>query len=289
MIPAAFDYIAPATLSEAISALVESGDDAKVLAGGHSLLPLMKLRLSAPALLVDLRRIEELRFIRETADGSIEIGAMTRYVDLETSDLVRSRLPLLTQATPLIGDAQVRNRGTIGGAVAHADPAGDMPAIVCALGATIHAQGPRGERSWSSDDFFRDIFETSLADDEIVSSIRFPARPGVRQHYEKFRRRSADWAIVGVAVNLLVESNTVTDVAVVLANVATTPVHAIRTQDALLGNGPTHEHVRLAASLASEGLNPTGELNASAEYKIHLSRVITRRALEHALDLTKAA
>jgi carbon-monoxide dehydrogenase medium subunit len=285
MIPAAFDYVAPETLSEAVALVAESDGDAKILAGGHSLLPLMKLRLSTPGLLIDLNRIGDLRFIRKTPDGFVEIGAMTRYVEIESSDLIRSGLPLLAQATPLIGDAQVRNRGTIGGAVAHADPAGDMPAILCALAGVVRATGPRGGREWEANDFFRDIFETALAEDEIVTSIRFPVRDEVCQYYEKFRRRAADWAIVGAAVNVRVESDVVVDASAVLVNVATTPVRARKTEAALVGKEPTAENIRAAADLASDGLDPTGELNASAEYKIHLSRVITRRAMENAFNL----
>ncbi|HZT97754.1 MAG TPA: xanthine dehydrogenase family protein subunit M [Chloroflexota bacterium] len=282
MITAPFDYSAPPALPEALELLASRGDDGKVLAGGHSLLPLMKLRLATPSLLVDLRRLEDLRFIRRVEDR-IEIGAMTRYVDVEDSDVVARDLPLLSQAVPLIGDAQVRNRGTIGGAVVHADPAGDMPALVCVLQATIHATSPRGERSWPAEDFFQDIFTTPLEPDEIVTKLTFPIEPNVRQYYEKFRLRLCDWAIVGAAFTGVLEDGRLRSVRLALANVAPVPQRARRAEEMLEGAEPTVTILRAACDLAADGLDPTPELQASKEYKLHLATVISRRAMEHAL------
>lgn len=282
MIPVAFEYLAPSTIVEAVGALARGGEDAKILAGGHSLLPLMKLRLAAPALVIDLRRISELRYIRE-AETTLTIGAMTRYVDLEMSEAVRSSAPLLSQSAALVGDAQVRNRGTIGGALAHGDPAGDTPAVVMALDGVIHTMSPRGERSISAGDFFQDIFETALMPDEVITHVAVPSATEPLQHYEKFRRRLCDWAIVGSAVMVEVEDRVVSSARVVLSNVAATPVRAGATEEALTGHRVSRESVAEASAEAANGLDPTSELNAPADYKLHLASVITRRALEKAL------
>jgi carbon-monoxide dehydrogenase medium subunit len=286
MIPAAFDYAAPTSLDEAISLLRQHGDEAKVLAGGHSLLPLMKLRLAAPAVLVDLARIPGLNYIREDA-GTIAIGAMTPYVALEDSDVLRRRLPLLAQAASMVGDAQVRNRGTLGGAVAHADPAGDMPTVVTALGGTIIARGPNGERTIPAGEFFQDVFTSALSPEEIVTEIRIPASGGAQggQNYQKFRRRSIDWAIVGAAVDVTRSNGSIGRASVVLTNVGPTPMRASAVEQALAGQPASADAVRQAADQASQGLDPSSELYASKEYKLHLARVITRRALEAALGL----
>jgi aerobic carbon-monoxide dehydrogenase medium subunit len=284
MIPAAFDYAAPTSLDEAISLLQQHGDEAKVLAGGHSLLPLMKLRLAAPSLLVDIGRIGALNFIRE--DGNtIAIGALTPYVALEDSDLLRRRVPLLAQAAGMVGDQQVRNRGTLGGAVAHADPAGDMPAVVTALGGTIVAVGPNGERTIPAGEFFQDVFTSALSPEEIVTEIRISASESAGQNYQKFRRRSIDWAIVGAAVSVNRSNGSIGDASVVLTNVGPTPMRAAAVEQALTGQPATADAVRQAAEQASEGLDPSAELYASRDYKLHLARVITRRALEAALGL----
>jgi carbon-monoxide dehydrogenase medium subunit len=284
MIPASFEYAAPTSLDEAISLLRQHGDEAKVLAGGHSLLPLMKLRLAAPALLVDIGRIRGLNFIRE--DGNtIAIGALTPYVALEDSDLLRRRVPLLAQAAGMVGDQQVRNRGTLGGAVAHADPAGDMPSVVTALGGTIVARGPNGERTIPAGEFFQDVFTSALSPEEIVTEVRIPATDSAGQNYQKFRRRSIDWAIVGAAVSVNRSNGSIGDASVVLTNVGPTPMRAAAVEQALAGQPASADAVRQAAEQASEGLDPSAELYASRDYKLHLARVITRRALEAALGL----
>jgi aerobic carbon-monoxide dehydrogenase medium subunit len=284
VIPPPFDYIAPGSIDEAVAALASAGDDAKILAGGHSILPLMKLRLASPAILIDLGTVESLRFIRESAD-SIEIGAMTRYVDLERSAVVRKRLPMLAQAAGLVGDAQVRNRGTIGGAIAHADPAGDLPAVVTALNATIQATSARGSRSIPVSEFFRGIFETDLSADEIVTEIRIPALDTPYQRYEKYRRRLCDWAIVGVAASVELDGASIRRGSVVLTNVGPTPERAVSTERALLASGSLDDVIDNAAEVAADEIEPTPELNAPAHYKKHLARVFTHRALRRALKL----
>jgi carbon-monoxide dehydrogenase medium subunit len=285
MIPAAFDYRAPTSLQEAISILVEHEDDAKILAGGHSLLPLMKLRLSAPGLLVDLGRIPELRYIEDRGD-SVAIGAMTPHAMVEQSDLLRQRAPLLSQTAGLVGDMQVRNRGTLGGSISHADPASDLPSAVRALGGRIVAAGPSGERVIPAEEFFQDIWTTVLEPTEIVREIQIPNAGATScQHYEKFRIRAADWAIVGAAVNVQRQDGFIGQVAVVLTNVGTTPVEARTVEDSLRGREASPDVVRAAAEHASDGLDPSPELKASPDYKRHLARVVTRRALESALGL----
>lgn len=282
MIPAPFEYLAPDTLQEAVTALSDLGEEAKVLAGGHSLLPLMKLRLAVPSSVIDLGAIAELNGIR-IDDGWLVIGAMTRYVDLQLSSEIRREAGLLAQAAALVGDAQVRNRGTIGGALAHADPAGDMPAIARVLDATIETLSPRGTRSISADDFFVGIFETALEPDEIITAVRLPRASGRRYHYEKFRRRLCDWAIVGSAVSLSIEGEHISAARLALVNVGPTPARATAVEEALNGRAPTAEVLGEAAALAGANISPTPELNAPPHYKQHLARVITNRALEYAI------
>jgi carbon-monoxide dehydrogenase medium subunit len=284
MIPATFEYAAPSSLAEVIDLLQQHGDDAKLLAGGHSLLPLMKLRLSAPSMLIDLAGVPDLRYIREDGD-TIAVGAMTPYVEVETSELVRRRVPLLAQAAGLVGDTQVRNRGTIGGAVAHADPAGDIPTVITALDGEVVARGPEGERVIAARDFFQHVFTSALGPDEVIAEIRVPIDENAAQHYQKFRRRAIDWAIVGVAVSLVRADGSISSAAVALTNVGPTPMRATATEEALRGQPPTEETIRSAAELAAEGLDPSADLHASSEYKKHLARVLTRRALATALSI----
>jgi len=282
MIPAAFEYAAPTTLDGVIQTLVDNEDDAKLLAGGHSLLPLMKLRLAAPALLVDLGRVPDLAYIRDAGDH-VAIGAMTTEYALESSDLLRDRLPLLAEAAGMIGDQQVRNRGTIGGSLAHADPASDLPTVVTALRGEIIATGPNGQRSIPAEEFFQDIWTSVLDPTEVLTEVRIPYVAGAAQTYEKFRLRAADWAIVGVAISATRQDGNVGDISVVLTNVGPTPVRAKGVEDALKGGPVTREVIATAAEKASDGLEPSGELKASPDYKRHLARVLTRRALERVL------
>jgi carbon-monoxide dehydrogenase medium subunit len=274
---------APSSVDEAIGLLQQHGDNAKVLAGGHSLLPLMKLRLAAPGILVDLGKIGELRYIRDGGDH-LAIGPMTTHYMLESSELVRAHMPLLSQAAGLVGDMQVRNRGTIGGSLAHADPASDLPSVVTALRAQIVARGPNGERVIPADDFFQDTWTSAIEPEEVVTEVRVPYSGGQGSGaYEKFRQRASDWAIVGVAVSLSRDNGTIRDAGIVLTNVGSTPVRATTVEEALRGGPATTEAVAVAAEHASDGLNPPDELKGSSEYKRHLARVLTRRALETAL------
>jgi carbon-monoxide dehydrogenase medium subunit len=282
VIPAAFEYAAPGSIEEAISLLQQHGDDAKILAGGHSLLPLMKLRLAVPAMLVDLGRVPRLAYIREDGD-LIAIGAMTTHYTLQTSDTLRRRVPMLATAASTIGDMQVRNRGTIGGSLSHADPASDLPTVVTALGGEIVARGPDGARTIAASDFFEDIWTSALTPEEIVTEIRVPVADGVAQTYQKFRQRPADWAIVGVAASITHDNGRIGSASVVLTNVGPTPMRASSTESALQGQEVSPDTIARAAENAAEGLEPSGELRASADYKRHLVRVLTRRALETAL------
>ncbi len=280
MIPAAFDYIVPKTLPEATAELVKHGGEAKILAGGHSLIPLMKLRLSTPSFLVDIGRIGDLSYIREE-DGRVAIGALTTHHDIEFSELLKNKLPLLTSAASQIGDPQVRNRGTIGGAAAHADPFGDFPACLLALDAEFTAVGPRGERSIAARDFFVDTFTSSLEPNEILREIRIPTPPpGSRGTYLKFSRRSQDWAIVAVAAQVRVTGHEVTQVAVGLTGMGSRPIRASGVEQALRGKAGHDDELRAAAERAVDGTDPQQDLNASPDYRRHLAQVLTRRALE---------
>jgi aerobic carbon-monoxide dehydrogenase medium subunit len=269
MIPAAFDYKRAASAEEAISLLSQAGDDAKLIAGGHSLLPLMKLRLASPSVLIDVGRLQELSYIRDGGDH-VAIGALTRHRDVETSDLLAKDVGILAHTAGLVGDPQVRHRGTIGGSIAHGDPASDLPAVVLALGGTLVARGSGGEREIAATDFFRGFLETALEPDELLTEIRVPKLSG-GWSFQKFNRRSQDWAIVGVAAARV---NGGTGVA--LVNMGQTPVRASAVE-AALGSGAS---VADAAALSAEGLDPPSDLNATPEYRRHLATVLVRRALE---------
>lgn len=284
MIPASFEYAAPTSVDEAVDLLAQHEDDAKLLAGGHSLLPLMKLRLAVPGLLVDLGRIPDLTYIRDAGDH-LAIGAMTTHYAINSSELVRERVPLLAQAAGMVGDMQVRNRGTIGGSIAHADPASDLPSVVTALRATIVARGPEGERTIGVDDFFQDIWTSALDPAEVVTEVRVPYPSGrAAGAYEKFRQRASDWAIVGVAVQLSRSNGAIDNASVVLTNVGPTPIRATTVEQALQGRAADATGMQDVAQHASDGINPSAELRASTEYKQHLARVLTQRALEQALS-----
>jgi carbon-monoxide dehydrogenase medium subunit len=274
MIPAKFDYQRAASADEAIGLLAEYGDDAKLLAGGHSLLPLMKLRLASPAVLIDIGRLRELSYVRDGGDH-IAIGALTRHRDLETSELLRAEVPLLAHAASQVGDPQVRHRGTIGGSIAHADPASDLPAVVLALGGSLVARGSggaSGERTIPATEFFRGFLESELAPTELLTEIRVPKVGGAGWSFQKFNRRAQDWAIVGVAA----VHNGQTGVA--LVNMGSTPIRASAVESALAGGASAAE----AAAHAADGLDPPSDLNASPEFRRHLATVLVRRALEEA-------
>lgn len=282
MIPAAFSYAAPTSIEDAIALLQEHGDDAKLLAGGHSLLPLMKLRLALPSFVIDLSRVPALSYVRE--DGNhVAIGAMTTYDALQSSPVVKSRVPILSTAAAMVGDVQVRNRGTIGGSLAHADPASDLPAVITALRGTVVVQGPAGSRSIEAEEFFEDVWTSALEPDEVITEIRVPAPAGTAQTYQKFRQRSADWAIVGTAVAVACADGKISDASIVLTNVGSTPIRARAAEEALRNQVPSVDVIDAAAARAEEGLNPSDELRASAEYKRHLTRILTRRSLQAVL------
>jgi carbon-monoxide dehydrogenase medium subunit len=256
-------------------------EDAKLLAGGHSLLPLMKLRLARPALLVDIGRLEELSYVRDTGER-LAIGGLTRHHDLAADPLVQEHCPILSHAAGLVGDPQVRHRGTIGGSVAHGDPASDLPTILVALDAEIAARGPEGERAIPAGEFFRGLFETALGQCDVVTEIRVP-KLGTRKgwSYIKFNRRAQDWATVGVAAIVRREDGTVDEAAVALTNMGTTPLRARAVEQALAG--ASVDSVAQAAEQAAEGTSPPSDTNGSAAYRRRLACVLTRRALEEAL------
>jgi aerobic carbon-monoxide dehydrogenase medium subunit len=281
MIPAEFDYIAPDTLDGAIKALSDGGDDAKLLAGGHSLLPLMKLRLAVPSLLVDLRKVPGLRGI-ERQDGSWRIGALTPHAELEHSP----QLGVLSRAAGTIADPQVRNRGTIGGSLAHGDPASDLPAILLIGEGSVTLQGAGGQRSLAAADLFQDYLETAVAPDEVMTEVHVPAFDGWGFGYEKFNRRSEDWAMVAVSAVVKESDGVCEDVRIGLTNMGSVPLRAGAAERALRGQPLTRENIAAAAEHAPEGTDPPADLNASAEYKRHLARVLCRRALEEAAGLT---
>jgi carbon-monoxide dehydrogenase medium subunit len=267
VIPAAFEYARASSVEEASKLLNKYGEDAKVLAGGHSLIPLMRLRLAQPTALVDINGIKDLDHIKE--DGSkLRIGALTRHVTIQNSDVVREKLPILAEVASEVGDNQVRNMGTMGGVVAHADAAGDYPTIALMLDAEIVTN----QRTIAAKDFFTDLFTTPLAPDEIVIEVVFPVASGPHK-YIKFRRRLFDWAIVGAAAQKMNGGWRIG-----LTNVGPTPVRAAAVEKALHDGAKPEE----AAQHASDGLNPSADLRASSEYKKHLARVLTKRAIEQA-------
>ncbi|MBU3716767.1 MAG: xanthine dehydrogenase family protein subunit M [Actinobacteria bacterium] len=272
MIPAAFDYVRAGSAAEAISLIGQHGSDAKFLAGGHSLLPLMKLRLAQPSVLVDIGRVKDLSYIKDAGDH-IAIGALTRHMDVEKSSVLAQHAPLLAHAAGHVGDPQVRHRGTIGGSIAHADPASDLPATTLALGATYVVQGPKGTREIKASDFYLGFLESALAADEMLTEIRVPKMNGAGWSFQKFNRRAQDWAIVGVAA-----WRRNGDSGVALVNMGQTPVLASSVSGALKGGASIADAAELAVAEAS----PSADNNASVEYRTHLAKVLVRRALEQA-------
>jgi aerobic carbon-monoxide dehydrogenase medium subunit len=281
MITAPFDYEAPESLEEAIRMLHENGEDAKLLAGGHSLLPLMKMRLATPTVLVDLRKIPGLHGVQQD-NGGWRIGPMTRHADLQDV----TELGVVARAASLIADQQVRNRGTIGGSLAHGDPASDLPTVLLALDGEVTARGPNGERTIAAADLFQDYLTTSLAHDEVITEVRLPALEGYGFGYQKFTRRAEDWAMVGVcALVSRAADGTCDDVRIGLTQMGPTPLRAAATENALRGSQLDDASIAAAADQAAEGTDPPGDLNATPEYKRHLARVLTRRALEEAVSV----
>jgi carbon-monoxide dehydrogenase medium subunit len=277
MIPAAFEYAAPTTLDEALRMLADS-DDAKVLAGGQSLIPVLRLRLAAPELVVDLGRIEELRGVREDGDALV-VGAMTPHHVVESDPLVAEHARLLALATATVADPQVRHRGTFGGALAHADPAGDLPAPTVALSADFVIAGPGGRRTVAAAEFFQDLFTTALGEDDILVEVRVPKHTGWGAHYEKFTRVAQQWSIVGVAAAVRTDGDIIAEARVALTNMASTPVRATAVEQALVGGPATPDAVRAAAAAAAEGTSPPSDVNGDSDYRRHLATVLTRRAV----------
>jgi aerobic carbon-monoxide dehydrogenase medium subunit len=278
VIPAQFEYVAPTTLEDALQALSEAGDDAKIIAGGQSLLPVLRMRLNAPEMVIDLGRIESLRGVRDDGDA-IVIGAMTRHADVLTDPLVRENAFVITKAVEVLADPQVRHRGTFGGALAHADPAGDLGAPALALDAEFVVAGQAGTRTVAAEDFFVDLFTTALEDTEILTEVRIPKRAGWGAHYEKFVRVAHQWPIVAVAAAVKVDGTTISEARVGLTNMGSTPLRARAVEQALVGQPATDEAVRAAAASAAEGTNPPSDLNGDADYRRHLATVLTRRAV----------
>jgi carbon-monoxide dehydrogenase medium subunit len=281
MIPLAFDYEVAESVDHAIDLLGQHGDEAKLLAGGHSLLPIMKLRLAAPAVLVDLGRVEELQYVRDEGDH-IAIGAMTRHTDVEHGELLQEQCGLLSYTASLVGDPQVRHRGTIGGSISHGDAASDLPSALLALEGTFVIKGTGGERTVAAGDFFEDYLQTALAPDEVLTEIRVPKLgPNTGWSYKKFNRRAQDWAVVGVAAVVEMSNGSISSARIGLTNMGSTPLRATATEGAL--SGADTSSVAEAASSAAEGTSPASDIAASAEYRRHLARVLTRRAVEEAL------
>lgn len=276
MIPAQFDYVAPASVEDALAALAQHGDDAKIIAGGQSLLPVLRMRLNAPEMVIDLGRIESLRGVRDDGDA-IVVGAMTPHAVVGSDPLVAEHAGLVAKAIEHLADAQVRHRGTLGGALAHADPAGDLGAPALALGAEFVIAGAGGTRTVAADDFFVDLFETAIGEDEILTEVRIPKRTGWGSRYEKFVRVAHQWPIVAVAATVRMDGDTIAEARIGLTNMGSTPLRARAVEDALAG--ASLDAVAAAAERAAEGTSPPSDLNGDADYRSHLARVLTRRAV----------
>lgn len=278
MIPASFDYVAPTSVADALQALRSDAEEIKVLAGGHSLIPVLRLRLAAPTLIVDIGNIDELKGIRDDGDALV-IGAMTTHHDVATSDLVREHAGLLAKASQTVADPQVRHRGTLGGALVHADPAGDLPAPILALDAELVIAGAGGERTVAAADFFEDIFTTSVGEDEILTSIRIPKHTGWGAHYEKFTRVAQQWSIVAVAATVRSEGGSIAEAKIALTNMGSTAIRASSVEAALVGQSATLDAVKAACAQAADGTNPPTDTNGDADYRRHLATVLTGRAV----------
>ena len=280
MIPEGFEYVRADSVDDAVALLESHGLEAKVLAGGHSLIPLMKLRLAAPGVLVDIARLQELRYVRDDGD-TVSIGSLVRHADLLRDPLIAAKAPLVAAVAAVVGDRQVRHRGTIGGSVVHADPAADFPCALLAAGATFVVAGPAGERQVPASEMFTGYFSTTLDPSEILVEIRVPALDrGQGWAYEKFTQRAQDWAIVAAAVVVDYDGDEVRSARIGLANMGSTPVRAKEAEGALVG--ARRPDYGAGSALADSGTNPPADLQANEEFRRHLSRVVTRRALEAA-------
>ena len=285
MIPAPFAYARPTTVDEVLQAVAEGGEDVKILAGGQSLIPVMRLRLAAPETVVDLGRVAELRGVREE-EHAIVVGAMTTHSDVLADPLIRRYAPLVAEATETVADRQVRHRGTFGGALVHADPAGDLPAVALALDAEFVIAGPGGRRTVGAADFFVDYLTTAVGEGELLVEVRLPKLAGSwGMHYEKFNRVAQAWSIVAVAAAVRREDGRIAEARIGLTNMGPTPLRARQVEEALAGAEATPEAVAAAAEHAAEGTDPSSDLNAQADYRQHLVTVLTRRAVSTAAGL----
>jgi len=283
VIPVAFDYVRPSTVEDAVAALAGAGEDGKVLGGGQSLLPVLRLRMADPSVLVDLGGIAGLRGIR-VEDTFVVIGAMTPHADVAASDVVRAEAPLVAATAATIGDRQVRHLGTLGGSMAHADPAGDLPAVAVALDATMVVAGESGRREIAARDFFTDIFTTALEPSDVLVEVRFPRMAGWTARYEKFHRTAQSWALVGVAAAIRRDNGSIAEARVALTNMGPTPVRAAAVESALAGAADLGT-VKAAAAHAGEATSPPSDVSGSAEYRRHLAGVLTARAVAAAAGL----
>jgi carbon-monoxide dehydrogenase medium subunit len=281
VIPLAFDYEVAESVDHAIELLGQHGDEAKLLAGGHSLLPIMKLRLAAPKILVDIGRLSDLNYIRDEGD-TLAIGAMTRHCDAERDPILNEHCGLVAYTASLVGDPSVRHRGTVGGSISHGDAASDLPSALLALDATFVVRGPKGDRTVAAGDFFQDYLQTVLEPDEVLTAIRVPKLNGAGWSYKKFNRRAQDWAVVGAAAVVERSNGSIGSARIGLTNMGSTPVRATAAESALAGADPSS--VAEATSSADEGTSPSSDIAASAEYRRHLARVLSRRAVEEALS-----
>jgi carbon-monoxide dehydrogenase medium subunit len=278
MIPASFDYTAPESLSDAIAALGGDADEIKVVAGGQSLIPVLKLRLAAPTLIVDIGKIDELKGISDVGDA-ITIGALTTHDEVATSSIVAEHASVLAKASQTVADPQVRHRGTLGGALVHADPAGDLPAPILALDAELVIAGAGGERTVAAADFFEDLFTTVVGEDEILTQIRIPKHTGWGGHYEKFTRVAQQWSIVAVAAAVKADGGTISEAKIGLTNMGSTALRASAVEQALVGQPATADAVKAACAAAADGTNPPSDTNGDADYRRHLAGVLTGRAV----------
>jgi carbon-monoxide dehydrogenase medium subunit len=278
MIPAPFDYTAPESLADAIAALGGDAEEIKVLAGGQSLIPVLKLRLAAPTLIVDIGKIDELKGISDVGDA-IVIGALTTHDEVAASSVVAEHASVLAKAAQTVADPQVRHRGTLGGALVHADPAGDLPAPILALDAELVIAGAGGERTVGAADFFEDLFTTVVAEDEILTQIRIPKHTGWGGHYEKFTRVAQQWSIVAVAAAIKADGGTISEAKIGLTNMGSTALRATVVEQALVGQPASAEAVKAACAAAAEGTNPPSDTNGDADYRRHLAGVLTGRAV----------
>jgi carbon-monoxide dehydrogenase medium subunit len=287
VIPAEFDYVRAESVDHAVSALAEHGDEAKVLAGGQSLLPLMRLRLATPQVVVDVSRLADLRGVREDGDALV-IGALTTHHEVMNNELIRRYARLIAEVTATVADPAVRHRGTFGGSLAHADPAGDLPAAALALGAELIAHGPGGRRTIPAREFFVDYLETALSPDELLVEVRVPKLgSGWGFHYEKLHRVAQAWAIVGVAAAVRRDDGSIAEARIGLTNMGRTPLRAEAVEQALAGMDASDEDaLTQAADRAVEGSAPPSDLSGQADYRQHLARVLTRRAVRHAAGLS---